>query len=85
MGMLNLKSFEDFLYESTVKKIKIENQEKFYNLIINRTSLSEENDKGLNCLVINDKNIAETLQKEGCNVLYIHMNEPKDENSFISS
>ena len=39
--------------------------------------------KGKYCLVINDKNIAETLQKEGCNVLYIHMNEPKDENSFI--
>ena len=47
MGMLNLKSFEDFLYESTVKKIKIENQEKFYNLLINRTSLSEENGKDL--------------------------------------
>lgn len=45
--MLNLKSFEDFLYESTVKKIKIENQEKFYNLLINRTSLSEENGKDL--------------------------------------
>ena len=32
--MLNLKSFEDFLNESINKKIKIENQDKFYNFLI---------------------------------------------------
>lgn len=62
--MLNLKSFEDFLNESINKKIKIENQDKFYNFLINRTSISKKTDSGVNCLVINDVPFAQKLEAE---------------------
>lgn len=62
--MINLKSFEDFLVESTEKKIKIENQDKFYNFLINRTSISKKVDEGLNCLVINDVQFAQRLERD---------------------
>ena len=61
--MLNLKSFEDFLNESINKKIKIENQDKFYNFLIDRTSISKT-DSGVNCLVINDVPFAQKLEAE---------------------
>ena len=62
--MLNLKSFEDFLNESINKKIKIENQDKFYNFLIGRTSISKKTDSGVNCLVINDVLFAQKLEAE---------------------
>lgn len=62
--MLNLKSFEDFLNESITKKIKIENQDKFYNKLISRTALSKDADSGLNCLVINDVPFAQRLERD---------------------
>ena len=62
--MLNLKSFEDFLNESINKKIKIENQDKFYNFLIGRTSISKKTDSGVNCLVINDVSFAQKLESE---------------------
>ena len=62
--MLSLKSFEDFLNESINKKIKIENQDKFYNFLIGRTSISKKTDSGVNCLVINDVLFAQKLEAE---------------------
>lgn len=96
--MLNLKSFEEFennliLENKIVFSMRKEDASEFQQFsdeIIKRIHKTENYDENYKwdfkdkyCLVVNDKSIAETLQGKGSNVLYIHMNEPKDENSFL--